>query len=135
MNTLVELKSLRYLVLVLCAILLWILWSRNTQLSPPGRLADVLAGDCAQDCMESPQLIQHIQTVLAKPSGTKPVLKNPEELENQKGQSGQVEAIMEHFNHKVRKYKTPFKCEIIYLRHVFRKMDSLLRLGPGMGSS
>ena len=72
-------------------------------LSPPASLAELLAGSCAQDCMESPLLIQHIQSVLAKPSGTKPVLKNPEELENQKGQSGQVEAIMEHFNHKVGK--------------------------------
>eukprot|EP00090_Calanus_glacialis_P003721 TRINITY_DN12746_c0_g1_i7.p1 TRINITY_DN12746_c0_g1~~TRINITY_DN12746_c0_g1_i7.p1 ORF type:complete len:286 (+),score=67.91 TRINITY_DN12746_c0_g1_i7:32-889(+) len=99
MNMLIELKTLRYLVFVLCAILLWILWSRNAQLSQPD-LAEVLTGNCAQDCMESPQLVEHIQTVLAKPSGRKPVLKNPEELENQKGQSGQVEAIMEHFNHK-----------------------------------
>ena len=102
MNMLIELKTLRYLVIVLCAMLLWILWSRHVQLSPLD-LAEVLTGNCAQDCMESTQLIEHIQTVLSKPSGRKPVLKNPEELENQKGQSGQVEAIMEHFNHKVRK--------------------------------
>ena len=99
---LIELKTLRYVVVVLCAILLWIFWSRKVELSE-FELGEVLAGNCAQDCMESPLLIEHIQAVLAKPSGTKPVLKNPEELENQRGQSGQVEAIMEHFNHKVRK--------------------------------
>ena len=102
MNMLVELKTLKYLVCVLCGILLWTLLSRRTQLAKLD-LAQVLAGNCAQDCMESPLLIEHIQTVLAKPSGKKPVLKNPEELENQKGQSGQVEAVMEHFKHKVRK--------------------------------
>ena len=107
---LIELKTLRYLVIVLCGILLWVLWSRNAPLSKL-YLAEVLAGNCAQDCMESPLLIEHIQAVLAKPSGTKPVLKNPEELENQKGQSGQVEAVMEHFNHKVRRR---YRC-IIYV--------------------
>ena len=121
MNMLIELKTLRYIVIVLCVILVWTLLSRNAQLSPPDRLAAVLAGNCAQDCMESPLLIQHIQSVLAKPSGTKPVLKNPEELENQKGQSGQVEAVMQHFKHKVRNKQTKNKKTLIckYINYVF----------------
>ena len=42
-----------------------------------------------------------IKLAFVKPSGSSPALQNPKQLENQKGQEGQVDETLKHFNHKV----------------------------------
>ena len=65
--------------------------------------------------MENSALIDHIKSVLVKPSGTQPILKNPESLDSQRGQVGQVDAILQYYKNKVRSgrqrlmYKLCFK--------------------------
>ena len=55
---------------------------------------------CAQPCAEHTLLIDHIRSVMDKPSGTSPVLKDAEGIKNQRGQTGQVDLILKYFNNK-----------------------------------
>jgi len=55
---------------------------------------------CAQPCAEHKLLIDHLKAVMDKPSGTSPVLKDPEGIKNQRGQTGQVDLILKYFNNK-----------------------------------
>ena len=60
----------------------------------------VLDGPCTQDCEEDPFLVEHIRkTALVQPSGRMPILKNPGSV-NQKGQKGQVNWILKHYDNK-----------------------------------
>ena len=56
---------------------------------------------CTTPCAEHRLLIDHIKTVIDPPSGSHPVLKNPEGIKNQRGQTGQVDHILKYFNNKV----------------------------------
>lgn len=62
-------------------------------------IADLLNGLCTPDCADDPQLINYIKGYLVQPSGSSPELKNPEAAKA-KGQTGQVDVILEHFNNK-----------------------------------
>ena len=55
---------------------------------------------CTQTCAEHPLLIEHIRSLMDKPSGTSPVLKDAEAIKNQRGQTGQVDLILKYFNNK-----------------------------------
>lgn len=55
---------------------------------------------CAQPCAEHPLLIEHIKSTMDKPSGTSPVLKDPDGIRDQRGQTGQVDLILKYFNNK-----------------------------------
>jgi len=68
----------------------------------PHSLVRLLDGSCDlnSNCMESTELTDHIRSVIVQPSGTKPILEKPDELRNQKGQTGQVETILKHFKNK-----------------------------------
>merc|ERR1711874_218725 len=70
-------------------------WIKSSQDS----LAEVLAGNCSEDCMEDPALLEKIKSVLVQPSGKKPILDNPDRQKS-KGQEGQVDRILQHFNNK-----------------------------------
>jgi len=61
---------------------------------------ELLEGQCVKDCDENPILIDYIKTVLVSPSGSSPVLTNPEEVKTQRGQTGQVDVILKHFKNK-----------------------------------
>ena len=61
-----------------------------------------LEGGCSEDCLDNPVLLDRIRNAMIQPSGTNPVLHNPDAV-NYKGQSGQVDTILEHFKNKVRK--------------------------------
>lgn len=55
---------------------------------------------CAEPCAQHPVLVDHILSVMDKPSGTRPVLKDEEGIKNQRGQTGQVDLILKYFNNK-----------------------------------
>jgi len=60
----------------------------------------VLDGPCTQDCEEDSLLVEHIRkTALVQPSGRMPILKIPGSV-NQKGQTGQVNRILKHYDNK-----------------------------------
>ena len=71
-------------------------------LLPSVDMRELLEGKCVKDCDDNQDLIEHIKTVLVSPSGTSPVLINPEAVKLQRGQTGQVDVILKHFNDKVR---------------------------------
>jgi len=68
----------------------------------PHSLVRLLDGSCYlnSNCMESTELIDHIRSVIVKPSGTKPILEKPDEVTSQKGQTGQVDTILQHYKNK-----------------------------------
>ena len=49
---------------------------------------DQLEGQCVIDCDENKTLIDHIKTGSVSPTGSSPVLKNLEEVQTQRGQTG-----------------------------------------------
>ena len=65
-------------------------------------LESLLNGQCTKDCDKNSLLIDFIRDVMVKPSGMEPVLENPEGAKT-KGQTGQVDAILKHFNNKASK--------------------------------
>jgi len=69
-------------------------------LLPSVDMRELLEGKCVKDCDDNQDLIEHIKTVLVSPSGTGPVLINPEAVKTQRGQTGQVDVILKHFNDK-----------------------------------
>ena len=78
---------------------------------------------CTTPCAEHRLLIEHIKTVMDPPSGTQPVLKDPEGIKNQRGQTGQVELILKYFNNKVDRKKKCFSIpRIFYTRNQNRKI-------------
>jgi len=88
------------LVFVIFTILFLSLLSMRYQV--PHSLVSLLDGSCDlnSNCMESTELTDHIRSVIVKPSGTKPILEKPDEVRNQKGQTGQVDTILKHFKNK-----------------------------------
>merc|ERR1719450_1289364 len=62
-------------------------------------LPELLAGNCSDDCMENSKLVDHIRSVIVPPSGHLPVMSNPKNMMG-KGQEGQVNTILKHFNEK-----------------------------------
>lgn len=55
---------------------------------------------CEESCAHHPLLLDHIRSVMDKPSGTIPVLKDVEGIKNQRGQTGQMDLILKYFNNK-----------------------------------
>eukprot|EP00092_Neocalanus_flemingeri_P073101 GFUD01090139.1.p1 GENE.GFUD01090139.1~~GFUD01090139.1.p1 ORF type:complete len:291 (-),score=83.39 GFUD01090139.1:16-888(-) len=92
-----------YFFLIFSMFLGLLFLNKFAQISPPHthklEMRQILAGQCIQDCMENPLLIDHIQATMVKPSGTSPVLENPD-TNKQKGQEGQVDHILQHYNNK-----------------------------------
>ena len=98
----------RCLVSVIFAIVFLSLLSVRFQVpTSSDSLVRLLDGSCDlnSNCMESTELTDHIRSVIVKPSGTKPILEKPDELRNQKGQTSQVDTILQHFKNKVRTTK------------------------------
>jgi len=86
----------------ICLSLMFIvfIWVCTNQLiSTQDSLKEVLGGNCSKDCMEDPLLLEKIKSVLVQPSGKKPILDNPDRQKS-KGQEGQVDKILQHFNNK-----------------------------------
>ena len=65
-----------------------------------------------EDCDENSLLIDHIFTEMQKPSGVEPVLENPNGAKT-KGQTGQVNTILKHFNNKVSQAQNAKKINFI----------------------
>ena len=65
-------------------------------------LQSLLNGQCIEDCDQNSLLIDFILDEVVKPSGVEPVLENPEKAKT-KGQTGQVDTVLKHFNNKVSK--------------------------------
>jgi len=89
-----------YLVSVIFTIFFISLLSIRHQV--PHSLVRLLDGSCDlnSNCMESTKLTDHIRSVIVKPSGTKPILEKPDEVTSQKGQTGQVDTILQHYKNK-----------------------------------
>eukprot|EP00092_Neocalanus_flemingeri_P061607 GFUD01074116.1.p1 GENE.GFUD01074116.1~~GFUD01074116.1.p1 ORF type:complete len:279 (+),score=83.55 GFUD01074116.1:40-876(+) len=104
MNRLVNFLSSpsRVLIIIILSLLLLTCtkYSSKSQLELSPEIVELVSGQCKEDCVENPVLIDHIETVLAKPSGKSPVLNNPEQVKNQKDQPRQVDSILKYFNNK-----------------------------------
>lgn len=64
-------------------------------------IKEILEGQCTQHCDDNTLLIDHIKTAFVppiRPSNYSPVLNAP--AETQKGQTGQVDSVLKHFNNK-----------------------------------
>jgi len=79
---------------LLCAIFIYFQGKLSSD-----NLEILLNGQCTKNCDKNSLLVNFIRDEMVKPSGVEPVLENPEGAKT-KGQTGQVDAILKHFNNK-----------------------------------
>jgi len=98
MMSIVRVISFFVIFFIFCT--LWTSWGQSDWASPFSEtLPELLAGNCSDDCMENSKLVDHIRSVIVPPSGHLPVMSNPKNMMG-KGQEGQVNTILKHFNEK-----------------------------------
>ena len=109
-----QFKTVILVLLILCFCLLL-----SPRIPAQESLPQILSGNCGHSCMENPALIDHIKSVLVKPSGSLPRLKNPENIDRQRGQSGQVDSILQYYHHKVSSAKQREILKLCFKRNGF----------------
>ena len=90
-------RSRKTFILIGLVVLIVCFLSNGSLKDSSSELKELLVGSS----MSNPLLIKHIQTVMRPPSGKEPVLEKPDEVKSAMGQTGQVQAILDHFKNKV----------------------------------
>jgi len=89
-------RSRKTFILIGLAVLIIFFLSNGRLKDSSSELKELLVGNS----MSNPLLIKHIQSVMRPPSGKEPILEKPDDVKSAMGQTGQVQAILDHFKNK-----------------------------------